>query len=215
MGIAITLCTLANSRFLTHWMTTGTMSEANPVEQGWLQGVRRMPSDNQNSRPAGTVVDLLVIHNISLPPGQFCADLPGTTYIDDLFCNRLDCNQHPAFTVLQGLRVSAHFLVSRQGCVTQYVPVTSRAWHAGVSQWQGRENCNDYSIGIELEGTDSDAYTDSQYAVLAQLSGLLMRQYPAIVPERIVGHCDIAPGRKTDPGPVFDWTRFRRLLQKH
>jgi AmpD protein len=113
---------------------------------------------------------------------------------------------------LQLLKVSAHFLISRQGVVTQYVPLTKRAWHAGISQWQGRENCNDYSVGIELEGTDNTPYTDEQYAVLTQLTHMLIQQYPAITLERIVGHCDVAPGRKTDPGDAFDWLRYRSLL---
>jgi AmpD protein len=182
------------------------------MNNGWLQGVRRVPSVNFNDRPENMPVDLLVIHNISLPPGEFSADDLSCSYIDDLFCNQLDVYAHPAFVSLQSLRVSSHFLISRQGVVTQYVPLTKRAWHAGISQWQGRENCNDYSVGIELEGTDNTPYTDHQYAVLTQLTQMLIQQYPAITSERIVGHCDVAPDRKTDPGVAFDWGRYRSSL---
>lgn len=188
------------------------MPENTDAENGWLQGVRRVPSVNFNDRPENTWVDLLIIHNISLPSGEFSADDVSCSYIDDLFCNKLDANAHPTFVSLQLLKVSAHFLISRQGVVTQYVPLTKRAWHAGISQWQGRENCNDYSVGIELEGTDNTPYTDEQYAVLTQLTHMLIQQYPAITLERIVGHCDVAPGRKTDPGDAFDWLRYRSLL---
>lgn len=174
---------------------------------GWVQGVRYLPSPNFNQRPADTVIDLLVIHNISLPPGIFGGD-----HIDALFCNTLDCDADPYFDVLRDLQVSAHFFINRTGQVTQYVSLEDRAWHAGVSQWQGREQCNDFSIGIEMEGTDSLLYTDAQYAALTGLSRLLMQQCPAITPDRIVGHSDIAPGRKTDPGEAFDWVRFRAAL---
>ena len=183
------------------------------IENGWLPGLSRRPSDNYNDRPEGVVVDLLVIHNISLPPGHFTADDDGSDYISELFCNTLDISAHPAFAELAGLRVSAHFLVSRQGRVTQYVPLDKRAWHAGVSRWEGRENCNDFSVGIELEGTDTEPYTDAQYRALTQLTRLLMSYYPGMCLERIVGHCDIAPDRKTDPGPAFDWEIFRAALK--
>lgn len=173
----------------------------------WLQGVRILPSPNCNRRPPDAVIGLLVIHNISLPPGEFDGD-----HVDALFCNTLDCDAHPYFDSLRGLCVSAHFFINRAGIVTQYVPVADRAWHAGVSQWQGRDNCNDFSIGIELEGTDTMPYTDAQYSALAGLACVLMQQCPAITRERIVGHSDIAPGRKTDPGPAFDWQRFRSSL---
>lgn len=181
---------------------------------GWLQGVRWLPSPNFNVRPADTVVDLLVIHNISLPPGEFGGDNMGNDSVgednvDSLFCNTLDCNAHPFFDALRDLRVSAHFFISRAGRVTQYVSLDDRAWHAGVSQWEGREQCNDFSIGIELEGADTVPYTDAQYTALAGLVQILMQRYPAITPARIVGHSDIAPGRKTDPGEAFDWLRFR------
>jgi N-acetyl-anhydromuramoyl-L-alanine amidase len=171
---------------------------------GWMQGVRWLPSPNFSVRPPNTVIDLLVIHNISLPPGQFGGD-----NVDSLFCNTLDCDAHPFFDALRELRVSAHFFISRAGQVTQYVSLEDRAWHAGVSQWEGREQCNDFSIGIELEGADNVPYTDAQYTALAGLARMLMQRYPAITPARIVGHSDIAPGRKTDPGESFDWLRFR------
>ena len=179
---------------------------------GWLQGVRCLPSPNFNARPATTVIDLLVIHNISLPPGEFGGDNCGNDNIDALFCNTLDCDAHPFFDALRDLRVSAHFFISRAGRVTQYVSLDDRAWHAGVSQWEGREQCNDFSIGIELEGADTTPYTDAQYAALAGLAQILMQRYPAITPARIVGHSDIAPGRKTDPGEAFDWLRFRAAV---
>lgn len=179
---------------------------------GWIQGVRWLQSPNFNVRPANTTIDLLVIHNISLPPGQFGDDNFGNNNVDALFCNTLDCDADPYFDALRDLRVSAHFFISRAGRVTQYVSLADRAWHAGASQWNGREQCNDFSIGIELEGTDALAYTDAQYTALTGLTQILQRQYPAITSERIVGHNDIAPGRKTDPGEAFDWVRFRAML---
>lgn len=174
---------------------------------GWLQGIRTLPSPNCNTRPSIASVDLLVIHNISLPPGQFGGD-----YIDALFCNELDCDADPYFDTLRDLHVSAHFFINRTGQVTQYVSLNDRAWHAGASQWDGREQCNDFSIGIELEGTDNMRYTDAQYTALTGLTHVLMSLYPAITLNRIVGHSDIAPGRKTDPGEAFDWVRFRAAL---
>lgn len=177
------------------------------AEGGWLAGVRHSPSPNCDPRPPGTDIDLLVVHNISLPPGQF-----GGPWIDDLFHNRLNPQAHPYFRAIAGLRVSAHLLIRRDGSAIQYVPLQLRAWHAGVSSFRGRERCNDFSIGIELEGTDHIPFTDLQYASMARLVGEIMDQYPAITPERLIGHSDIAPGRKTDPGPAFDWGRFRRDL---
>lgn len=177
------------------------------LQSGWLGGARWLPSPNYNARPESTIIDLLVIHNISLPPGEFVGDA-----VDALFCNTLDCDLHPYFEGLRDLRVSAHFFIRRNGQVTQYVPLDQRAWHAGASQWDGRENCNDFSIGIELEGSDNVPYTDEQYAALTGLSRSLMRHYPAITISRIVGHSDVAPDRKTDPGPAFDWLRFRTAL---
>ena len=171
-----------------------------------------MPSPNYDARPDGTVVDMLVIHNISLPPGEFHADDLSNRVIDDLFCNRLDTTAHPFFSELVGLRVSAHFLISRQGQVSQYVSLHERAWHAGVSDWQGRQRCNDFSIGIELEGEDDVPYSPAQYRALAELTRVLRGCFPAITDDRIVGHCDIAPGRKTDPGAAFDWAYFRSLI---
>ena len=180
---------------------------ANNDEAGWLPGVRRVPSPNFNCRPQGAQVSLLVIHNISLPPGQF-----GGEHICNFFTNRLDCQVHPFFAEIAGLQVSAHFLIDRAGEITQFVPVHERAWHAGESCFQEQDNCNDFSLGIELEGADDVPYTDSQYESLARLTGQLIRMYPAITPERIVGHSDIAPGRKTDPGPAFDWPRYKAQL---
>lgn len=165
------------------------------------------PSPNQDARPLDTAVDLLVIHNISLPPGMF-----GGPWIEDLFLNRLDTQAHPYFTQLQGLRVSSHFLIRRTGELVQFVPLDRRAWHAGVSSYCNRNNCNDFSIGIELEGTDELPYTDDQYATLAQVTQRLMTIFPFLTSERITGHADIAPNRKTDPGPAFDWERYRRSL---
>ncbi len=177
---------------------------------GWLCGVRRVASPNWDERPPGCAIDTLVIHNISLPPGQF-----GGPHVDELFCNRIDSQAHPAFAKLSGLRVSAHALINRGGQITQYVSFSKRAWHAGESCWQGRKNFNDFSIGIELEGTDRASYTDAQYTALTQLSLVLMTRWPDICPQRIVGHADIAPERKTDPGAAFQWGRFRRELEKN
>ena len=173
----------------------------------WLPGVRRLPSPNCDERPPGSTVDLLVIHNISLPPGEF-----GGPWIEDLFLNRLDPHAHPYFAEIATLRVSAHLLIRRDGSSCQFVPLERRAWHAGVSCFAGRERCNDFSIGIELEGTDELPYTDAQYEQLATLTQQIRTHYPAIVPQRITGHADIAPGRKTDPGPAFDWECYRSLL---
>jgi AmpD protein len=164
-----------------------------------LSGVRRIPSPNCDERPADEVVRLVVIHAISLPPGEF-----GGPGIIDLFTNRLDPDAHPYFREIQGLRVSSHFLVRRDGALIQFVPCTQRAWHAGVSNWMGRANCNDFSIGIELEGCDQLAFEDAQYLTLNRLLADLRRYYPI---EALAGHSDIAPGRKTDPGPHFDWHR--------
>jgi AmpD protein len=175
---------------------------------GWVRGARCCPSPNFNARPAAQDVSLLVIHNISLPPGRF-----GGHWIDDLFCNRLDYNAHPYFDTLRGLQVSAHFLLRRDGKLVQYVALGERAWHAGKSSFDGRENCNDFSIGIELEGADDTPFTQRQYRRLVTLSVLLLRAFPAITPARITGHSDIAPGRKTDPGPAFDWACYRSALQ--
>nr|VFK18491.1 MAG: AmpD protein [Candidatus Kentron sp. LPFa] len=173
----------------------------------WLEGVRRISSPNFDQRPKGCTVDFLVIHGISLPPGEF-----GGCFIDDLFLNRLDPDTHPSFRTIAKLRVSAHVLVRRSGEVIQYVPFHRRAWHAGKSEFNGKTDCNNFSIGIELEGSDQLPYEQIQYRRLKGLVRSLMSCYPAITPERIKGHSDIAPGRKTDPGPGFDWDLFQRLL---
>lgn len=154
-------------------------------------------------------MDLLVIHNISLPPEQF-----GGSWIEDFFLNRLDPDGHPYFREIQSIRVSAHFLIKREGEILQFVPLHRRAWHAGKSCFQGRDCCNDYSIGIELEGADAIPYTDPQYQSLVNLSKTIMGKFPAINKERITGHEHIAPNRKTDPGPAFDWTRYFSLLEQ-
>jgi len=165
------------------------------------------PCSHFDERPDPTDISLLVIHNISLPPGQF-----GTPYIDDFFAGQLDCSQHPYFQQLQGVRVSAHCVIYRDGRIWQYVPFAKRAWHAGLSQFDGRDKCNDFSIGIELEGTDTEPYTEQQYQSLLKLTLYLQQLYPAIVPARIKGHQHIAPGRKTDPGPAFNWPDFFKAL---
>ena len=176
------------------------------IRQGWLEGVRHFPSPNHNERPEGSDISLLVIHNISLPPGEF-----GGPWIDDLFQNRLDPGAHPYFEEIHGLKVSAHCLIRRSGEIIQYVSFDKRAWHAGESSYCGIANCNDFSIGIELEGTDEEPFPIAQYASLASLTAAIRKRYPAITGDRIVGHCDIAPGRKTDPGNAFDWRRYREL----
>jgi AmpD protein len=170
---------------------------------GWMQGIRACPSPNCSARPAGMPVDLLVIHNISLPPGQF-----GGRWIEDFFLNRLDWHAHDYFATLRDLRVSAHFLVRRDGEVVQFVSCLERAWHAGKSSHLGRVDCNDFSIGVELEGTDHTSFEDAQYRSLQMLTRTLLHHLPDLSWDRIVGHSDIAPGRKTDPGPGFDWTRY-------
>ena len=174
---------------------------------GWLAGARPCPSPNFDSRPAEAKIDLLIVHGISLPPGKFGGDA-----VTRLFCNELGPSEHPALRALDGFRVSAHAFIDRSGAVTQYVSFLDRAWHAGDSHYRGRPACNDFSIGIELEGTDMIPYDPVQYETLASLARAVMVRWPAIHPDRIVGHCDVAPERKTDPGPSFDWLRFRRLL---
>jgi len=172
--------------------------------QGWLSGVRRVCSPNHDVRPPCMAVELLVIHNISLPPNEF-----GGRQIEQFFTNRLDHSAHPYFEQLKGVRVSSHFLIRRDGGIVQFVACGKRAWHAGVSNWAGRQRCNDFSVGIELEGSDFEPFTDRQYAALARLTRRLKRRFPI---RDIVGHSDIAPDRKTDPGPYFDWPRYRDLL---
>jgi N-acetyl-anhydromuramoyl-L-alanine amidase len=177
------------------------------IVDGWLNPARKVESPNFNQRAVGEAVDLLVIHNISLPPGQF-----GTGCVEQFFCNQLDHSAHPFFTEIKSLQVSSHLLIERSGEVIQFVSFDDRAWHAGLSCFQGRESCNDFSIGIELEGTDDTPYTDEQYRQLALVTRVIQNSYPAITTDRIAGHSDIAPERKTDPGPAFDWERFRREL---
>lgn len=172
-------------------------------EQGWAKQALHMPSPNFDERAEGVAIDLLVVHNISLPPGQF-----GGPYIGDLFLNRLDYEAHPYFDQLRSLRVSAHFLIRRNGQIIQFVSARNRAWHAGVSVFCEKERCNDFSIGIELEGTDDQAFELSQYEALAALTLALQIAYPL---RNVAGHEHIAPERKTDPGPFFDWQVYRQL----
>jgi len=174
---------------------------------GLLSTARQQPSPNCDQRPSDAEISLLVIHNISLPPGQF-----GGSYIDALFCNRLNPADDPFFKEIEGLKVSSHLLIRRDGEVVQYVPFQQRAWHAGVSSYQGHERCNDFSIGIELEGSDHVAYEEAQYQRLAEVIVTLLQSYPPLSREALVGHCDIAPGRKTDPGSAFNWARLNALL---
>jgi AmpD protein len=174
----------------------------------WLLGVRRVPSPNCDARAADTRIDAIVIHGISLPPKVY-----GGPYIEHFFTNQLDCNAHPYFQTIAELRVSAHLLIDRQGRITQFVPFSARARHAGTSALEGKPDCNEYSIGIELEGCDDEAYAPRQYAALGEVVNVLRRHWPAITRQRIVGHSDVAPGRKTDPGPAFDWDYFFTLIE--
>jgi len=173
---------------------------------GLLVGVPYVPSPNCDERPDGCRPQLVVIHGISLPPGEY-----GGPWIERLFTNRLPPDVHPYFATIAGLRVSAHVLIRRDGSLLQFVPFGQRAWHAGESCWQGRERCNDYSVGIELEGVDDAAYEDVQYEALAGVLDALFAAYPGLGPDGLAGHSDIAPGRKTDPGPGFDWPRLQAL----
>jgi N-acetyl-anhydromuramoyl-L-alanine amidase len=178
---------------------TGIIDEA-----GWFDRATRKVSPNFDPRPSDVAPSLLVVHNISLPPGQFNGDA-----IVDFFQNRLDWDAHPFFEQIRGVRVSSHFLIRRDGTVIQFVSCNDRAWHAGVSSFFGRERCNDFSIGIELEGSDEQPFDEAQYAPLAELASALIARYALTA---VAGHSDIAPGRKTDPGPFFDWARMRRML---
>ena len=175
--------------------------------RNWVMGARQVASPNCDDRPAHADISLIVIHGISLPPGEY-----GGPYIDQLFTNRLDPGAHVYFADIAVLRVSSHLCIDRRGAVTQYVPLARRAWHAGKSAFCGRTACNDFSIGIEMEGCDDAAYCDVQYQVGTALVAELIRAWPAIGPDRIVRHSDIAPGRKTDPGPAFDWERFQAAI---
>lgn len=173
----------------------------------WLEGVRKVESPNMDERPQGTNIELLVIHGISLPPGEF-----GGPCIDQLFTNTLDKNDDPYFQEIAGLRVSSHLLIDREGAITQYVPFNKRAWHAGESEFMGRQHCNDFSIGIELEGCDDIPYTEAQYKTLAMTTNVIRAQWDAISRDHIVGHYQISQGRKTDPGESFDWDHYFSLL---
>lgn len=177
------------------------------LDSGLMRGARQVPSPNFDARPAGSPLDLIVVHGISLPPGEF-----GGPWIDRLFTNSLPSDQHPYFAEISGLRVSSHLVVARDGALTQYVSFNDRAWHAGRSSYQGRIECNDYSVGVELEGTDSVPYEPVQYDVLASIVAALCEAYPSLTPGRVTGHSDVAPGRKTDPGPAFDWTLAERCI---
>lgn len=172
-----------------------------------IAGVKFLPSPNVDQRPTDCNLELIVIHNISLPPGEF-----GQGNVQKFFTNQLDCNEHPYFVEIKELQVSSHIFIERTGAITQFVPFNQRAWHAGESCYEGKHSCNDFSIGIELEGTDNIEYTDAQYRVLSALVVCLCMVYPTLSKRNIVGHSDIAPGRKTDPGPAFDWARLRSQL---
>lgn len=188
-------------------MSTPTRSIQIDVATGLLSGVRQVLSPHCDARPDGAWPELLVIHGISLPPGQF-----GGPWIDRLFTGNVPSDAPGSLRDVAGLRVSAHVLVRRDGTLTQYVSFRQRAWHAGRSEYRGRAACNDFSIGIELEGTDTEPYADAQYESLTALTAVLLAAYPTLDAARIVGHSDIAPGRKTDPGPAFDWGRWRTAL---
>ena len=179
-------------------------------QTGLLAEARFVPSPNFDERPAGQPIDLLVIHNISLPPSEF-----GGPYIEQLFTNCLNPDAHPYFRDICHLQVASHLLIRRNGEIIQFVPFHKRAWHAGESCFAGRTRCNDFAIGIELEGADDIPYEDQQYEALLAISQKLLQTYTNIKPENIVGHCDISPGRKTDPGPAFDWNRYRTDLKKY
>ncbi len=171
---------------------------------GWLTGAKRMDSPNCDDRPSGTPISLVVIHNISLPPGEF-----GGNGVAELFTNRLNPDEHPYYREIYQRKLSAHFFIRRDGELIQFVSCKKRAWHAGISTWQGRARCNDFSIGIELEGTDDVPFDEKQYSALSELLAAIGANYPI---NGITGHSDIAPGRKTDPGPHFDWTRLDEFV---
>jgi len=177
------------------------------LDSGLMLGARQIASPNYDPRPPGVEADLIVVHGISLPPGDF-----GGPWIDRLFTNTLPTDAHPYFAEIGTLRVSSHLVITRDGALTQYVKFSDRAWHAGRSSYDGREACNDFSVGVELEGTDTLPYEFEQYAALAEVVAALCAAYPQLSPDRLGGHSDVAPGRKTDPGPAFDWARARRLI---
>jgi N-acetyl-anhydromuramoyl-L-alanine amidase len=194
----------------SHAMDTAAVTAPLRIDAltGLLTGVRQVLSPHCDARPAGAVPRLLVVHGISLPPGEF-----GGPWIDRLFTGSLPPEAHPYFKEIEGLKASAHALIRRDGQIVQYVPFGERAWHAGQSEYRGVSGCNDFSIGVELEGTDDTPYTDAQYAALAALTKTLLDAYPSLSAEHIVGHADIAPGRKTDPWDTFDWKRFRGSIR--
>lgn len=179
------------------------------ITNGWVDEAQRVPSPNFNARPVAVDISLLIIHNISLPPGQFEGD-----YVEQFFQNCLDCSLHPYFETIRDLEVSSHFLIKRDGQLVQFVSTEDRAWHAGKSVFEGVSNCNDFAIGIELSGCDDQPYSSAQYKALADLTERLQQAYPGITQDRIVGHSDVAPGRKTDPGEAFEWSRYFDLLGK-
>lgn len=178
---------------------------------GWIAEATASPTGNYNDRPEGTngEITLLVIHNISLPPGIF-----GSSCVEELFSGKIDARDHPSFESLRGVHVSSHLFIRRTGEIVQFVPFGKRAWHAGKSSFKGRDGCNDFSIGIELEGSDYVPFEDAQYKSLALAANLIMRSFPSVTADNIAGHSDIAPGRKTDPGPYFDWHKFRCCLSE-
>lgn len=185
-------------------VATTTEPALRPSRRGWIRGAQRIPSPNFGRRPAGLAIDLVVVHSISLPPGSY-----GGNEIAQFFTNNLDCDAHPYFDRLRGVEVSSHFVIRRDGALQQFVSCEDRAWHAGRSSWKGRENCNDYSIGIELEGLEGETFETAQYPALAALIGTLARRYPI---RDVAGHEHVAPGRKHDPGSGFDWVRLREFL---
>jgi len=176
-------------------------------DAGWLESAEAVPSPNFDSRPDDARIRLIVVHGISLPPGEY-----GGGHIRKFFCNRLDAGEHAYFESICEMRVSAHCLIERDGSIVQFVSFRERAWHAGASEWRGETACNDFSVGIELEGCDDEAYEVEQYASLAGLVAALRNRYPEIAADALAGHSDIAPGRKTDPGPAFDWSRLKRMI---
>ncbi|NWN90848.1 1,6-anhydro-N-acetylmuramyl-L-alanine amidase AmpD [Marinobacter adhaerens] len=196
--------TCKNSGSIIHREDTAALQNT-----GRLATARWVPSPNYGPRPQGAPISLLVVHSISLPPRQF-----GGPYIEDFFSNRLNPDEHPYFATIADLRVSAHALIRRDGSLIQFVSLLDRAWHAGRSCFDGTEECNDFSIGIELEGADDIPYTPEQYYALAELASVITSAWPEITHDRITGHCDIAPGRKTDPGPAFDWPHFRACIRE-
>jgi len=177
------------------------------TDGAWLVEARRVLSPNYDARPPECEISLIVVHGISLPPGEYTG-----AWIDEFFTNRLDGSAHPYFAEIEGMRVSSHLLIRRDGALVQYVPFTDRAWHAGKSCYRNREDCNDFAVGIELEGSDDEPYEEIQYRRLADVIALLRDRFPGIGTQDVVGHSDIAPGRKSDPGPAFDWNKLRRQL---